>query len=136
MGKLQIIKTPTGEELVVLPRSEYEALKARRGDTTEDAASRRILSQSATAIRRGRDIELPAAVAERIARGENPIRVIREWRGLTQLQLGEMKAKVDGHPIGQGYLSQLERDERKGTAAVLKALARALRVPLELLLPD
>jgi transcriptional regulator with XRE-family HTH domain len=136
MGKLQIIKTPTGEELVVLPRSEYEALKSRRSDSAEDVASRRIFSQSAAAIRKGREIELPATVAERIARGENPIRVVREWRGLTQLQLGEMKAKVDGRPIGQGYLSQLERDERKGTAMVLKALARALKVPLELLLPD
>jgi len=136
MRKPQIIKTPAGDDLVVLPRAEYEALLRPPSESDEDKGTRRILARSSKAIAEGREVELPADVAERIARGENPIRVIREWRGWTQLQLGEMKAKVDGQPIGQGYLSQLERDERKGTAAVLKALAKALKVPLELLLPD
>jgi hypothetical protein len=37
MSAPQIIRTPSGEELVVLPRAEYEALLARAHHQTEDA---------------------------------------------------------------------------------------------------
>lgn len=36
MGSPQIIRTPSGEELVVLPRAEYEALLARANHDPED----------------------------------------------------------------------------------------------------
>ena len=37
MSAPQIIRTPNGEELVVLPRAEYEALLARADHEAEDA---------------------------------------------------------------------------------------------------
>jgi hypothetical protein len=37
MSAPQIIRTPSGEELVVLPRAEYEALLARANHKAEDA---------------------------------------------------------------------------------------------------
>jgi hypothetical protein len=37
MSKPQIIRTPGGEELVVLPRAEYEALIERADHDAEDA---------------------------------------------------------------------------------------------------
>jgi hypothetical protein len=37
MSALQIIRTPRGEELVVLPRAEYEALLARADHEAEYA---------------------------------------------------------------------------------------------------
>jgi len=37
MGNVQIIRTPSGEELVVLPRADYDALLAAACDADEDA---------------------------------------------------------------------------------------------------
>jgi hypothetical protein len=129
--KPQFIKTE-GEELVVLPRRDYEALVRRaRIAGSEDAGTARIVARSSAALATGEDIELPATVAEAIARGENPLRVIREWRGLTQMQLGEMKTN-----IGQSTISALENDTRRGTTAVWKQIAKVLRVPMDVLIPD
>jgi transcriptional regulator with XRE-family HTH domain len=58
----------------------------------------------------------------------SPIRAVRQWRGLTQVQLSEMV----GSP--QGYVSTLEKGERKGSAAKLSAIAKALGVPVGLLI--
>jgi predicted transcriptional regulator len=46
-----------------------------------------------------------------VASGENALRVLREWRGKTQLYIAH-KTK-----IGQGYISDLENGRRKGTTA-------------------
>jgi DNA-binding XRE family transcriptional regulator len=129
--KPQFIKTESGE-LVVLPRRDYEVLvKRAKGAKSEDEGTARTVARSNAALAAGDEIELPAEVAEAIARGENPLRVIREWRGLTQMYLGEMKTN-----IGQSTISALENGSRRGTAAVWKRLAEVLRVPTDLLIPD
>ncbi len=129
--KPQFIKTE-GEELVVLPRRDYEALlKRAKGSASEDAGTARIVAKSNAALAAGDDVELPAAVAEAIARGENALRVIREWRGMTQMYLGEMKTN-----IGQSTISSLENGSRRGTTAVWKQLAKVLDVPMDILVPD
>jgi len=128
--KPQFIKTESGE-LVVLARSEYESLvKRAKGARSEDEGTARIVARSGTALDAGDDIELPAAVAERIARGENPLRVIREWKDHTQMHLSY---KTD---IDQSTISALENGTRKGTTAVWKRLASFLGVPMDLLIPD
>lgn len=128
--KPQFIKTDGGVELVVLPRKDYEALLARAKDN-EDAGTARIIARSNADLKSGLDIKLPAQVAEAIAEGQNPLRVIREWRGLTQVYLGEMKTN-----IGQSTISALENGTRRGTLAVWKQLADVLKVPMEILTPD
>ncbi len=129
--KPQFIKTESGE-LVVLARSDYDALvKRAKGLTSEDEGTARVIDRSDAALAAGNEIELPAAEAERIARGDNPLRVVREWRGMTQMYLGEIKTNV-----GQSTISALENGTRRGTAAVWRQLAEVLRVPTDLLLPD
>lgn len=76
-------------------------------------------------------MELPAKVAEAIARGENPLRVIRAWRGMTQKDLGEAKTN-----LGQSTISALENGMRRGTTAVWRKLASVLGVPMDVLIPD
>jgi transcriptional regulator with XRE-family HTH domain len=73
---------------------------------------------------------LPAEIAEAIARGENPLRVIREWRGKTQMYLA-FKTNID-----QSTISGLENGQRRGTTAVWKRLACVLSVPMDVLIPD
>jgi len=63
----------------------------------------------------------------RIRAGESALRVIREYRGLTQAQLAE-KAGIE-----QPQISAIENGRRTGTAQTLKALATALGAPLEVL---
>jgi DNA-binding XRE family transcriptional regulator len=128
--KPQFIKTESGE-LVVLPRRDYEALvKRAKGATTEDRAIARVVARSDAALAAGDDIELPASVAEAIARGESALRVVREWQGKTQMYLA-FKTNID-----QSTISALENGTRRGTAAVWKRLAEVLRVPTDLLIPD
>jgi antitoxin component HigA of HigAB toxin-antitoxin module len=129
--KPQFIKTE-GEELVVLSRRDYEALiKRAKRVPDEDAGTARIIKKSDAALAAGDEMELPAQVAEAIARGDNPLRVIREWRDMTQMYLGEMKTNV-----GQSTISALENGSRRGTTAVWKQLAQALDVPMDILIPD
>jgi len=125
---VQFKKTDKGE-IAILPRAEYERLVARAAEADEDAATARLVAHARKEVASGAPL-IPLEVAERIADGENPIRVIREWRDVTQLHLSH-KAN-----IGQGYVSDLENGRRKGTAAALRAIARALDVPLDMLVGD
>ncbi len=125
----QILKTANGENLVVLTERDYIALLARAGD--EDAEDRMtviINDDARAAVVRGEDIRLPVAVWEAIEGGMNPIRAVRQWRGLTQMQLSELI----GSP--QGYVSTLEKGDRKGSTVKISAIAKALGVPISLLI--
>jgi predicted transcriptional regulator len=95
-------------------------------EADEDAGTARLVARARKEIAAGAPL-IPKAVADRIANGENPIRVIREWRDVTQLYLSH---KTN---IGQGYVSDLENGRRKGTTAALKEIARVLKVPIDVL---
>jgi predicted transcriptional regulator len=125
MTKVQFIKTTGGEELAVLPRTEYERLLALA--ESEDAGTARLVRKARAAIEAGQEVLLPKSVVDRLAAGENPIRVLREWRDMTQL---EMSFRTD---ISQSYMSDLENGRRRGTTDALAKIARALKVPLDLL---
>ena len=70
---------------------------------------------------------IPKEVVDRIAGGQNALRVLREWRGKTQLHIAH---KTN---IGQGYISDLESGRGKGTTTALKKIADVLKVPLDLI---
>jgi transcriptional regulator with XRE-family HTH domain len=127
MTKVQFIKTTGGEELAILPKVEYERLLALA--ESEDAGTARIVRKVRAAIAAGDEITLPKMVVDRLAAGANPIRVLREWRDMTQAELAMSVG------ITQGYLSDLEAGKRKGPVALHQKFARELRVPIDLLLP-
>jgi hypothetical protein len=70
---------------------------------------------------------LPERFAARIAQGESPIRVWREYRGLSQAALAKVAQ------ISVPYLSQLEHHIRSGSKNVLKNIAEGLNIPLDML---
>jgi DNA-binding XRE family transcriptional regulator len=125
---VQFIRTPGGDDLAVLPRNEYDRLIALAAEAQEDAAASRIVRNSTRALKEGREVVLPKAIVDRLADGENAIRVIREWRGMIQSEL----AVAAG--ISQNYLSEIENGRRKGPAELQKKFARALGVPVDLLI--
>jgi antitoxin component HigA of HigAB toxin-antitoxin module len=124
MNAPQIILTPSGEELVVLPREEYDALLARADHAAEDADDAAIYDARKAELAAG-GIQLPPEVSAAILRGESRLKAIRKWRDETQLHL-EFKTG-----IGQGYLSDLENGRRAGTPETIARLAQALNVPAE-----
>ena len=95
LRNVQTIKTD-GEELVVLRRSEYDALleRAHAPVTDEDKGTARIVARTTAELRMGRQSEIPGDIVHRIARGENALRLIREWRDITQIELGEERTNV------------------------------------------
>ncbi len=125
MSKPQIIKTQSGEELVVLSRRDDDSMRARLGDEeAEDAMSVRILKE------RAGDVAFPLSVWDEIHASPSPIGPIRKWRGLTQ----EGLAKKAG--VSQGYLSELETGKKTGDVATLRAIAGALGISLEDVVPE
>ena len=118
-------KTDKGE-IAILPRKDYEALAAKAAEADEDIGSVRLVARVRKEIAAGAPL-IPKKIVDRIAKGENALRVLREWREMTQLHLS---SKTD---IGQGYISNLESGRRKGTTAGLKKIANAMGVPLDLL---
>ena len=127
-GSVQFIHTPAGDDLAVLPRSDYDRLVALAAEAQEDASASRIVRSSIRALKEGREMALPKAVVDRLANGDNPVRVIREWRDMIQ---GELAVAVG---ISQNYLSEIETGRRKGPAELQKKFARALGVPMDLLI--
>jgi DNA-binding transcriptional regulator YiaG len=127
MNKVQYIKTDKGEELAVIPKAEYERLVERAN--SEDVGTARIVRRAKQAITSGQEVVLPKAVVDRLAAGESPIRVLREWKDMTQM---EMSFRTN---ISQGHLSDLENGRRSGTPDTLRRIADVLKVPLDLLVP-
>lgn len=124
---VQFIRAPDGSDLAVLPRADYDRLVALAADAQEDVAASRIVRNSMRAVKDGREVVLPKSVVDRLTNGENAVRVLREWRDQIQ---AELAAAVG---ISANYLSEIETGRRKGPAELQKKIARALGVPLDLL---
>ena len=85
----------------------------------EDAAA-------TAAYNRSRDQErVPIELVDRLIAGENPVKVWREHRGLSQRALAARAG------LNFTYLSQIETGARKGTVQTKKKLAQALGVDLD-----
>jgi hypothetical protein len=128
MSKVQIIRTPGGEELVVLPRAEYEALVSEAGAGSEfddDADDVAIFDQRMAELKKDPAVLLPAEVSAALLRGSTLIRALRDWRGLRQQELASRTG------LGQGYLSDIERGRTHGSTEARDSIAQALEVPVE-----
>jgi DNA-binding XRE family transcriptional regulator len=77
------------------------------------------------ALERGEEELIPSEVVYALGDGQNPLKVWREYRGMTQQQL------AGAARISVPYLSQLESGKRKGSTAVLNAIAKALKLSLD-----
>lgn len=70
---------------------------------------------------------IPSEIVSRILDGEHPVKVWREYRGMTQVQLSETTG------LSTPYISQIETGKRTGTLESLQAIAGALNVDLDML---
>lgn len=121
MSLAKRITTPGGEELVLLPKHEYERLV----EAAEDLADIAAYDEARRKLASGEDEMVPAGVVERLLSGENPVRVWREYRGLG------VKDLAGAALISPSYLSQIETGRREGTLETMSRIARALRLDLD-----
>jgi DNA-binding XRE family transcriptional regulator len=121
---VQIIRTDSGEELVVLPRREYDALLASLGvEEAEDRMTVRIAGEARRAIATGEEVVLPGWFCDAAMAGKgHPIRGLRKLRNLTQ---DEVAARAG---ITQGYYSDVERGAKQPTGDVLDRISDALQL--------
>lgn len=121
MHKIQIITATNGEEMVVLPKADYDEMISALDNDAEDAAD--VAIYDARKVELETDGALPADVSIAILRGDNRIKALRQSRGMTQQQLA---AKTG---LGQGFMSDLENGRRNVTDAVAETLSIALGAP-------
>ncbi len=106
-------------DTVTIPRAEYDALRARAEDLDDIVAGHAAVTGAT----------LPHEFAMRIIAGEHPVRVWREYRGLSAVELA---AKAE---MSKPYLSEIETGKKPGSIEAYKGLSQALGVPVDALLP-
>ena len=119
MGKPQIITSPSGEEMVVLPRRDYD-------DLFDTAVGRKVDA----ALVSGREELLRADETAALLAAPAPLAFWRKKRGQTETQL----AAAIG--VSQDFLSDLELGKARGDVTLYAKLAQCLDVSIEDLVPD
>lgn len=108
-------------EMVTIPKAEYERLL----EAAEDLADIAAYDRAKAALAAGDDELIPAEFANRLIAGENPVRVYREFRGLTQVALSEASG------VNRVQIANIESGAKRGSIDTLKKLANALGVSLD-----
>ncbi|MWL89804.1 helix-turn-helix domain-containing protein [Cupriavidus sp. SW-Y-13] len=117
---IQFIERDGRREFAVVPIDLWERVKHLIEDA-EDA----LLYDAAVAADDG--VRIPAAVIDSQLAGDHPIKAWRDYRRLTQ------EALATSAGLSKPYLSQIENRKRDGSVEVMRALAQALAVPLDIL---
>jgi DNA-binding XRE family transcriptional regulator len=120
--KAQLLKKDGKPEFAVLPIAEYRRLLQRLEELEETKDFRDYKRNPAESF--------PAEVVNRLLDGDNPVKVWREYRGLTQSQLAATTGVTVAH------ISQIESGKRECSVKLLRSLAGALVVDVEMLLSD
>ncbi len=118
---IQTINRDGKPEYVVLPWADYQALL----EAAEDAIDSAFLDAFRNKLAFGADETVPAAVLDALLAGANPVKVWREYRGLTQDALAAQAG------ISKAYLCQIETGKRDGAIKTLRAIAAALDVTVD-----
>ena len=120
-------KTPQGDDIVILSRAEYDALTVGRRD--EDAADAAHANNILADIERGTETLLTSEQANQLLGAKTPLAFWRKHRGVTQ----EALSKAIG--VAQGFISEIENGTKTGDVQTLAAMARALAISLDLVIP-
>ena len=118
--KLQTIEID-GCAWAIVPMRNYDELR----EALENLADREALREAQAS---GEEL-FPSSLAERLWSGANPVRVWREYRGLSVTELAQ-RAKVS-----DSQLSAIERGNTTGSIQTLRRIADVLEVTLDDLAP-
>lgn len=94
-----------GKPYVLVPLHEYRALTSNEGEG-----------------------DLPDAIMDEIIAGQDSaIKILREYRGMTQSDLAQLAG------LSRSYLTEIETGKKDGSVRALKSIADALNAPVGLL---
>lgn len=117
----QVIVDKEGKpEFAVLPWADYQAM-IDRVEELQDIVDAENVS---AAIQAGEET-FPQELVDRLIRGENPIKIWREYRGMTAASLASLVG------VTSSAISQIESGKRGVSVDLLKKLATALDVDME-----
>jgi ribosome-binding protein aMBF1 (putative translation factor) len=121
MNQTTTFKTPSGDDMIVMPRALYEKLVSD-AETAQDVTA---YDKAKARLASGEDELVPASIANRLLDGENKVRVWREHRAMPARQLAKQAN------ISASYLSDIQNGKKVGSVAAMKAIAAALKVDLD-----
>ena len=110
---------------VTIPKVEYDRLRALEEDLADVRAALAVEARLA----QGKEELIPADVVDRLLEGAPPLRVWREFRGVTQSEL----ARASG--VNRVQIVDIEADRNSGSVRTLRKLADALEVTVDDLIP-
>jgi DNA-binding XRE family transcriptional regulator len=108
-------------EMVTIPRAEYDRLRA----AADDLADLQAYDRAKTALAAGEDELIPAEFANRLLNGDSPLRVYRDLRSLTQNDLAGRAG------VNRVTVAEIETGRKQGSVATLRKLAGALGVTVD-----
>ena len=112
-------------ETVTISKAEYERLCTVEEDFEDLQATLAV----ETRIAAGADELVPARIADRLIDGEPPLRVWREYRGLSQSALAR------GTGVNRVQIVEIEGGRNTGSVHTLRRLADALGISVDDLVP-
>jgi len=141
------IVTRDGEpEEVVLSYADWRRIVARFREAGGDEAEEDADDIAAVAAARASDAEfaarlaaergdpvdttVPLQVIKAKLEGAHPLKAWREYRGITQTELGSRSA------VARDLIAQIETHKKQGSVATLDRLAQALGIPIEALIGE
>lgn len=128
VADVQIITAPNGDELVVLPREQYDRLLSGTtsgsiGAALQDEA--RAHADAVAAVRRGTLETLSDEEMGALLDAPTPLSFWRKKRGLTQARMAEAAG------ISQPYYAEIEANKKPGDPLHFKRFADALGVRMD-----
>jgi DNA-binding XRE family transcriptional regulator len=108
-------------DMVTIPRAEYDRLRA----AADDLADLQAYDRAKSALAAGEDELIPAEYANRLLNGDSPLRVYRDLRGMTQAALAERSG------VNRVTVAEIETGRKQGSVATLRKLADALGVMVD-----
>jgi DNA-binding XRE family transcriptional regulator len=121
-SQIQIIEKDGKPEYAVVPFKDYQRLLELAEDAEDIAAA----DVAKAELDRGEDELIPSEIARRLIDGEeHPLKIWREYRGLTQEALAKQVEST------KSYISQIEAGKKSGSVVLIKRLAAALNVDMD-----
>ncbi len=115
-----------GQKLAVLPFADYERLVELAEEQTDIMAADEMQRKLDT----GEEEYIPAEMVDRLIAGESPLKVWRQYRGLSGAELAAQVGTTDAS------ISRIENGAQNPPAAIWRKLATALKVDIDDIIPD
>jgi mRNA interferase RelE/StbE len=103
--------------MVTIPRAEYERLREAAEDLADIQAYDRAMAAG--------EESFPSEIVDRLVNGESPLRVFRDFRGLTQSAL----ATASG--VNRVQIADIEAGRRSASVETFRKLAQALNFSID-----